>query len=107
MVQLRIKAIKTAAVCSLASALCACVATGDQTQTNPTGGPMELMAPKDLVAEPPEWSAYGFIRPGDDSPELIGMYAKREDCDAAVANWMSRQVVGNPVSGECLPIDRR
>ena len=107
MVQLSVSVAKAAAMFVLVNAIGACASTRQETQTSPTGEPTRLMSPKNLVVEQPEWTAYGFIRPGDDNPEMIGMYADRADCDEAVANWMSRQVVGNPVSGECLPIDRR
>jgi hypothetical protein len=56
----------------------------------------------------PEWAAHGYLTPGPTSdPEIIGAYASEAECREAVDNWMSRQVVGNPVSGECLPVDRR
>lgn len=52
------------------------------------------------------WAAHGYLTPGpSDDPEIIGAYESEAACRAAVAGWMSRQVVGNPVSGECLPID--
>lgn len=53
------------------------------------------------------WAAHGYLTPGpNDDPEIIGSYDGEAECRAAVDDWMSRQVVGNPVSGECLPIDR-
>ncbi len=53
------------------------------------------------------WAAHGYLTPGaNDDPEIIGAYASEAECRAAVEAWMSRQVVGNPVSGDCLPIDR-
>lgn len=56
----------------------------------------------------PGWSAHGYLTPGSTSdPEIIGTFASEAECRAAVDDWMSRQVVGNPVSGECLPVDRR
>jgi hypothetical protein len=56
----------------------------------------------------PGWTAHGYLTPGPTSdPEIIGTFASESDCRAAVDDWMSRQVVGNPVSGECLPVDRR
>ncbi len=52
------------------------------------------------------WAAHGYLTPGGDSdPEIIGDYDSQAECRAAVDYWMSRQVVGNPVSGECLPLD--
>ena len=59
-------------------------------------------------ASAPGWAAHGYLTPGPTSdPEIIGAYASEAECMAAVEAWMSRQVVGNPVSGECLPVDRR
>lgn len=55
-----------------------------------------------------DWAAHGYLSPGGEGgSEFIGAYASEAACRAAVDNWMSRQVVGNPVSGECLPVDRR
>jgi hypothetical protein len=52
------------------------------------------------------WAAHGYLTPGPDGdPEIIGAYGSQAECRAAVEAWMSRQVVGNPVSGDCLPID--
>lgn len=52
------------------------------------------------------WAAHGYLTPGpNDDPEIIGSFASEAECRAAVEAWMSRQVVGNPVSGDCLPID--
>ncbi len=63
------------------------------------GGPIE---------EGPGWTAHGYLTPGmNGDPEIIGTYASEAECLDAVDGWMSRQVVGNPVSGECLPVDRR
>lgn len=62
-------------------------------------------APADAVLR---WTAHGYLTPGPTSePEIIGTYASEAECMDAVDYWMSRQVVGNPVSGECLPTDRR
>ena len=55
----------------------------------------------------PQWSAFGYLSPTpDDDPEVIGLYATKRECEAAAQEWMTRQVVGNPISSECLPIDR-
>ena len=52
------------------------------------------------------WAAHGYLTPGSNGdPEIIGAYESEAACRAALDGWMSRQVVGNPVSGECLPID--
>ena len=62
-------------------------------------------APGEAVAG---WAAHGYLTPGPTSdPEIIGIYPSEAECLGAVDDWMSRQVVGNPVSGECLPVDRR
>jgi hypothetical protein len=52
------------------------------------------------------WAAHGYLTAGPNGdPEIIGAYLTEAECRAAVEAWMSRQVVGNPVSGDCLPID--
>lgn len=52
------------------------------------------------------WAAHGYLTAGPNSdPEIIGAYDSEAECRAAVEAWMSRQVVGNPVSGDCLPVD--
>lgn len=59
------------------------------------------------VKESTGWTAYGYLSPAPTSePEEIGDFPTESECRAAVDGWMSRQVVGNPVSGDCLPIDR-
>lgn len=68
-----------------------------------TGG--ESVAGKDGGAEP-RWQATGYLTPGrSGAAEVIGQFADKKECDAAAAGWMSRQVVGNPIFAECLPID--
>ncbi|MEM9014690.1 MAG: hypothetical protein AAGB02_06250 [Pseudomonadota bacterium] len=53
------------------------------------------------------WAANGYLTPGPTgAPNVIGEYADRSDCLEAAENWASRQVVGNPVFTECLPMDR-
>lgn len=80
-------------VCIAAMSIAACATAAEPTVTAPPE---------------PQWAANGYLSPSStDEPEIIGLFVAREDCEAAVADWMSRQVVGNPVSGECLPIDRR
>ena len=55
-----------------------------------------------------QWAANGWFAPAaSGEPEIIGLYMTREACEDALDAWMSRQVVGNPIHGECLPIDRR
>ena len=54
-----------------------------------------------------EWAANGYLSPAPTlTPELIGIFDNEADCRDAADAWMSRQVVGNPVFAECLPIDR-
>ena len=54
------------------------------------------------------WAAHGYLTPGPTSePEIIGVFKTQAECHAAGEGWMSRQVVGNPVFAECLPVDRR
>ncbi|MEM9494607.1 MAG: hypothetical protein AAGA09_01285 [Pseudomonadota bacterium] len=54
-----------------------------------------------------QWSANGYLTPGPTSePEIIGVFDNRPDCKKAASDWASRQVVGNPVFTECLPVDR-
>ena len=53
-----------------------------------------------------EWTAQGYLTPGPTGePEIIGVYDNEADCVAAGEAWMSRQVVGNPVYADCLPVD--
>ncbi len=53
-----------------------------------------------------EWTAQGYLTPGPTGePEIIGVYDNKADCIAAGEAWMSRQVVGNPVYADCLPVD--
>lgn len=64
-------------------------------------------APLDRAAAE-QWAANGWLTPGQSGePEIIGLYITRAECEAALADWLTRQVVGNPVHGACLPIDRR
>ena len=53
------------------------------------------------------WAAHGYLTPGPTSePEIVGVFDNRAACNEAADNWMSRQVVGNPIFAECLPVDR-
>jgi hypothetical protein len=53
-----------------------------------------------------EWTAQGWLTPSPSGePEIIGVYAAKDECLAAADAWMSRQVVGNPVYANCLPVD--
>ncbi len=53
-----------------------------------------------------QWAAHGYLLPGSASSELIGVYDDKTACLAATDYWMSRQVVGNAISSECLPVDQ-
>ncbi|WP_425408577.1 hypothetical protein [Hyphococcus sp.] len=54
-----------------------------------------------------EWTALGYLSPAaTGEPEIIGVYESKRECEDAGEAWMSRQVVGNPVSADCLPTDR-
>ena len=54
-----------------------------------------------------EWAATGYLTPGPTGDgEIIGLYETESECRAAGEAWMSRQVVGNPVYADCLPVDR-
>ncbi len=54
-----------------------------------------------------QWTAQGYLTPGPSGePEIIGVYDNKADCIAAGEEWMSRQVVGNPVYADCLPVDQ-
>lgn len=55
---------------------------------------------------PVQYAAYGHLTPGPSpEPKLIGVYMTRSACNAAATDWMSRQVVGNPIYAECLPVE--
>lgn len=85
------RSLKSAILCVAAMEAASCATTKDDAVN---------------VGEP-EWAANGWLAPGPEGePEIIGLYLTRKACDKAVDEWMSRQVVGNPVHGECLPIDR-
>ena len=54
-----------------------------------------------------EFAAYGFLSPSPTSEgELIGVFSTEKECKEAATSWTSRQVVGNPVRAECLPVDK-
>ncbi|MCB2114257.1 MAG: hypothetical protein KDD85_12020 [Parvularculaceae bacterium] len=82
---------RAAAASALVFSLAACASNG--------AGP---------IVEGAGWTAHGYLTPGPTGdPEIIGTFKNETDCRDAIDVWMSRQVVGNPVSGECLPVDRR
>ncbi|MGE0409266.1 MAG: hypothetical protein AB7P23_08395 [Amphiplicatus sp.] len=63
---------------------------------------------RDVPPPAPNWAANGWLSPGrTGDPEIIGLFTERAECEQAVADWLARQVVGNPIDGACLPIDSR
>ena len=55
-----------------------------------------------------EWTAFGYLTPTPTSePRVIGVFKFKRDCLRSADAWMARQVVGNPVFAECLPVDRK
>ncbi|MEM9616588.1 MAG: hypothetical protein AAF936_01390 [Pseudomonadota bacterium] len=56
--------------------------------------------------EQKQWAAHGYLTPGPTGDsEVIGVFDDRVACDEAAQDWMSRQVVGNPVFAECAQWD--
>ncbi len=54
-----------------------------------------------------QWAAHGYLSPAPtNNSEFIGVFENKIECNAAAEGWMSRQVVGNPVFAECLPVDK-
>ncbi|MEE2692218.1 MAG: hypothetical protein VX640_11835 [Pseudomonadota bacterium] len=93
-----IRSVRGVAVFAIAASLAACAS--HPAPENDAGGGRDAAAAM-------QWAANGWLTPGPSGdPEVIGLFETRGECDAAVEAWMSRQVVGNPVHGECLPIDR-
>ncbi|MEL7487529.1 MAG: hypothetical protein AAGJ87_09990 [Pseudomonadota bacterium] len=55
-----------------------------------------------------QWSGNGYLSPAPTTePQFLGYFDTEDACEAEIDAWMSRQVVGNPVFAECLPVDRR
>lgn len=85
--------VKIAVLCAAASVLVACTSS-----PKPEAGGEAVN----------KWSALGWLNPSQSGePEVIGLYPTEAECRAAVDYWMSRQVVGNPITGDCLPVDRK
>lgn len=57
-------------------------------------------------AETPYVARGWFAQTPQGEAEIIGEFADRADCEAAVDDWLSRQLVGASVHGECIPADR-
>lgn len=92
MIDFIVEIARTICVCVAAMTMAACASTG--------------AAPRADYGEA-QWAANGWFSPDrSGEPELIGLYATRLACEAAVDDWLASQVVGAPVSGDCLPIDR-
>lgn len=88
-------------IACIARRICVCVAA-----TNLVACASSAAAPGAEYGEA-QWAANGWLSPDrSGEPDLIGLYATRRACEAAVDDWLASQVVGNPVSGDCLPIDR-
>lgn len=51
------------------------------------------------------WRAVGYLSPTAANGEELGNYDTAEECQKIVDGWKSRQVVGNPVSGECIAVN--
>lgn len=52
------------------------------------------------------WAANGYYGPlRSRDPNIIGTYQSKHACEDALDEWLSTQVVGTEISGECLPID--
>lgn len=92
---MHVMAMRLGLAATAAATLSACATTTAPSAGDPANGDAQ-------------WAANGWLSPdpvGD--PEIIGVFARRADCEAAVEAWKQRQVVGAPISGACLPIDRR
>lgn len=88
-------------IAGVPSTLCVCIAATTLVACASSGG-----APGADYGEA-QWAANGWLSPDRaGEPELIGLYVTRRACEAAVDDWMASQVVGNSISGDCLPIDR-
>jgi hypothetical protein len=56
--------------------------------------------------EESRWVAKGWLTPTPQGEaEVIGLYDSRDDCEAAIDDWLQSQVVGNPIHAECLPTE--
>lgn len=56
-------------------------------------------APKEL-----RYIAKGWLSPTPQGEaEIIGEFADRADCEAAIDEWLQSQVVGASIHAECLP----
>lgn len=92
----------------LAMAAVVALASGCATTKN-AGGPDIAREPESVGADQRALPAAGFSAVGYRSPgsegEIVGTYPTIGDCEAALADWLQSQVVGNPVSGECLVVD--
>ncbi|MGV6801348.1 MAG: hypothetical protein ACWA5L_05435 [bacterium] len=62
------------------------------------------------ATEPPSltvtlWQATGYLSPSETVGEDLGQYETAAECQKIVDAWKSKQVVGNPVSGECIAVN--
>jgi len=61
---------------------------------------------EDGIKAESKWAAnvyLGALRMSE--PEIIGLFRIKSGCERAVKEWLQSQVVGQAISGECLPID--
>lgn len=76
--------VRIAAFCCIAACAASCAGNGDSSDQR--------------------WVAKGWLSPTPQGEaEIIGEYSERAKCEAAVDDWLTHQVVGNPVHAECLP----
>lgn len=50
------------------------------------------------------WEGTGYLSPGAPG-ESLGRFDTEQECREVVDAWKSQQVVGNPVSGECIAVN--
>ena len=51
------------------------------------------------------WQAIGYLLPSQTNGQDLGLFETLGECNAAVEGWRSKQVVGNPVSGDCIAVN--
>lgn len=52
-----------------------------------------------------KWEAIGYLSPAQQNGEDLGRFETLAECQAAVDGWKSKQVVGNPVDGDCIAVN--
>lgn len=92
MTRIRVRAPRSVLVCAATFGLVACA-------TDSADGNAEYGEAR--------WAANGWLSPDrSGEPEIIGLFTTRDACEAALDEWLAQQVVGAPISGVCLPVDR-